>query len=265
MKVSSTFAVPLLVIGPLVGCVDSGAKDDPVSSGASGSGGLFGSGGEPAPEGGAAAGSTGGEPASAPGGRCSAVPPSAEARLDNFEDGDDFPVAEPERRAAWHIPPASGEEMLSLSVEQGGADESDFAGHITISGFSERASVGVSLRSEQAGVSCPYNVTGTTGIGFYAKGQGTIDLLLDTTDTWSTEFGGSCDDTSEVCWDQHHKLLPLEADWAYHEVPWDAFVQAGWGKLVPFAPANFLGIQFAVGPKSMPADFWIDDLRLLTP
>lgn len=247
------------------GCVETSPADD-VEAGCSGSSGLFG--GTPTP-----VNPEGGEPGASPPvggsanppGRCAAVPESDEARIDNFEDGDDFPIAAPGRRGAWHIPPLTGAQKLSFVVEPSGADGSDYAAHVTMDGFTERVSVSASLRFDQEGVSCPYNANGYVGVAFYAKGSGDLDLMLDTTDTWSSEFGGTCNAETEQCWDLHHKLVPLTNEWAYHEVRWDLFSQAGWGKLATLAPDHFLGLEFAVAASSLPADFWIDEVRFIAP
>lgn len=260
----ATGALGLLCALASAGCVETSPEAD---ASASGSGGLFGGTPTPVnPQGGDQTTSQvgGGGSASAPG-RCAAVPESREPRIDNFEDGDDLPIVEAGRRGAWHIPPLSGAQILTFAVEPDGADASDYAAHVTVDGFTDRVSVSASLRFDQQGVSCPYNASGYAGVAFYAKGSGTLDLLLDTSDTWSTEFGGACDAETEVCWDVHHKLVPLTTDWEYHEVRWDFFSQAGWGKLAQLAPEHLLGVEFAVAATSLPADFWIDEVRFLAP
>lgn len=251
-----------------VGCVETSPADQSNSgcSGAAGSGGLFGGTPTPVnPEGGDPSTSQVGGSRSTPAGRCAAVPESSEQRIDNFEDGDDLPIAEVGRRGAWHIPPLSGAQVLSFDIEPGGADASDYAAHVTVDGFTDRTSVSASLRFDQEGVACPYNASGYAGVAFYAKGTGSLDLMIDTTDTWSSEFGGTCNAETEVCWDVHHKLVPLTDEWEYHEVRWDLFSQAGWGKLATLTPEHLLGVEFAVAPSSLPAEFWLDELRFIEP
>lgn len=255
----------------VVGCVDDGPpsparNNEANGAGTAGAGGLFG--GTPSdlnPQGGDDGSGPGAGDASSGAGRCGGVPTSAEPRIDNFEDGDTYPIAETGRLGAWHIPPLSGDQVLTFEIEPHGADGTDFAARVTVAGFDSRASLGASLRFDREGVSCPYNVSDYGALGFYARGSGTLDLLLDTTDTWSTEFGGACRDDIEQCWDVHHKLIPLTSDWKYHEVRWDAFSQAGWGMLVAFNPEHLLGVEFAVSPDALPAEFWLDEIRFVTP
>jgi hypothetical protein len=253
-------ALALLVVCMNVACGDDGPAAVEGAAGSAGSGGLFGGMPQPQAEGGDG---PGGEAGALSGGRCAAVPASADARIDNFEDGDDLPIVEPGRLGAWHLPVLEGNEMLTFTVEAGGANGSDFAAHVTISGVSEITGVAASLRFDASGVACPYDASGYSGLAFYAKGADNLIVQLQTTDVFSTEFGGTCDASVEQCWDKHRKLVPLTAEWEYHEATWDLFSQAGWGVVAPFAADHLLGVEFVVAPSAEPVEIWIDEIRFL--
>jgi hypothetical protein len=197
--------------------------------------------------------------------RCANVPASAEPRIDNFEDADEVPLSEPGRHGMWAIPSESDAGTLSFVIVEGGANGSDFAAHFTASGFSANGvTLGVSLGTVLGGVPCPYNAGRYLGIGLFVKGSGRVQLKVSTSDIFSTEFGGTCNDSKEQCWDAYQKALPLAADWTYHEVRWDELAQQGWGKQVALDPAHFMNLMFEATPAELPADFWVDELRFIT-
>ena len=244
----------------VTGCVDEQRSDGGLS--ASGGAGTFG--GSVLDDAGADAGGSAGQGgAPSDGGRCGSVLPGSEPRIDNFEDGDTYPVPEPGRNGSWTTRDDGSGGIISLSVDQGGADGTDFAAHIAADGFAQNASFDLNIAFSLEGVNCPYNAGNFAGVSFFSKGEGRIELKAQTTDVFSTEFAGTCDDTTEICWDSHRKLVPLSPEWTYHEIRWDDLTQAGWGKYVILNPEHLIGLSLNIAAASMPMDLWIDEVRFL--
>ncbi|HEX6764770.1 MAG TPA: hypothetical protein VF103_04815 [Polyangiaceae bacterium] len=236
-----------------------GAGDSNVFGGAAGSGAPTGAGGS-----GAAASTSGasGSGFAASGGRCSAARPVSELRIDNFEDGDTAPVSEPERYGNWAMSEGDGQPAATFSVDEGGADGTDFAAHVTSDEFTENT-LGLVLSTRVDGQGCPYNAAGTSGISLWVKGTGRIDLKVSTDEIFTLEWGGTCDETVSKCWDAHQKLIPLSDEWTFHEVRWTDLSQAGWGDSFPFDPSGLMNFLFASAVPGEPAEFWVDELRFV--
>lgn len=247
-----------LALAALCGCVDTRSPADP-SDPPGGAGAVFG--GEI--DGGGAGGATGEAPSTGGGGRCSVVRPNGEARIDNFEDADTDPVSEPGRVGYWSGHGDTGEGSYTFEVTEGGADGTDFAARLAADGITGPVSIEVSMRVRTPAADCPYDASAFAGVGFFSKGTGRIELKVQTTDVFSTEFGGTCDDTVEQCWDAHRKVVPLTPEWTYREVRWDDLTQAGWGKSVPFDPAHWIGMSFWAASAESPVEVWVDEVRFL--
>jgi hypothetical protein len=241
-----------------VSCSDGRVAGTPATGGTGGDGVFGGSAGAGEPAGATGEGGVG----ATEGGRCAAAPPFVEPRIDNFEDGNTAPVAEPGRNGLWQVGQNDAQPIPTFTVEEGGADGTDFAGHFTAPEYTENGvSLGLGVRFE--GLSCPYDATGSAGISLYLKGTGRVLLKVSTEAIFSTEWGGVCDEEVDVCWDAHQKLIPLTDTFEYREIRWSDLQQAGWGKSAPFDPAGLINFLFVPGTPGEGVEFWVDELRFL--
>jgi len=109
-----------------------------------------------------------------------------------------------------------------------------------------------------------YSVAGFTGITFFAKGTpSSLQVIVNTTETTSTMYGGTC--TSTTCIGNRALISLSSSTWAQYMVPFSTLTGGMSGSTTAtFNAAHALTINFqaqnssAVG--SISADFWIDDL-----
>jgi hypothetical protein len=199
---------------------------------------------------------------------CSGVPIGMELRLDDFEDGNAIPRPARDRQSFWAIQhdDTMGELVPdgNLTPVVGGANGTDYALHVSAEGYSEwGVNLDAHLRTESGGLNCPYNASNTRGLGMYLKGSGQVRIGASTAGTVATEFGGTCDPETQVCWDAHLKLVPLTEGWTYREISWDSLSQAGWGEYVSFEPGQITTIRVGALPQDLPLDVWLDEIRFL--
>jgi len=204
-------------------------------------------------------------------GPCDAPAPASEdARLDDFEDGDNRLFGGFEREGWWFtatdhtqggtvFPPDGKFEPVKLGAEA--TVDNQFAAHFTGSGYTDWGITwGVTLQHVGASAKCPLNAGNFAGIRLRARGKGSVLLRFGMPETTAAEFGGSC---TEKCWDLHSYALRLSEDWQTREIRWDQLQQGGWGKSVRFDPRRLLSLHFAAGPQQLPADVWLDDIEWL--
>jgi hypothetical protein len=214
-----------------------------------------------------------GAPEAAGGSACRAASaPSVLALLDDFEDGDSHLFKGFERDGYWYAK-ADGTDRAKLSPpENHFAPErlpsterslaNLFAAHFQASGQRDWGAVwGTTLQWENKGIVCPLNASAFVGLRFRAKGPGTMRVNLAMPETQATDSGGTC---TSGCYDFHGRVVFLADEWTAYFVPWGRLQQGGWGAEVRFDPARIIGLNFAVTPHDLPADFWIDDIAFVT-
>jgi hypothetical protein len=205
-------------------------------------------------------------------GPCAAPSPPGDTKLlDDFEDGD-HQLFKAFEREGWWFAYADATEGGTLYPERGkfaperlplsaATKDNVFAAHMKAAGQKDWGAVwGVTLRWETKGIRCPYNLSAFDGIRFRALGPGTVRVSFGIPETQGAEGGGTC---TSGCWDVHTKLVYLSDHWDDYVVRWDRLEQGGWGAQARFDPARVLNLNFAVKPKELPADFWIDDITLI--
>jgi hypothetical protein len=181
-----------------------------------------------------------------------------------FNDGTDGGV---------QTPPAGAQVVPSLITDpDGGRCGSMNAMHTFGSGFTccYGAGLGFDLNHPTAGAEMPYDVSGFTGIAFWALGPTSgatqhIQVQILEQATTAVGGGGTC---TTSCGDHYFfnvTLPPASAGWKQYQVPLyttDAGVtglmQMGFGPAA-WDPKTVLGVQFAVN-KAPELDFWIDDI-----
>ena len=80
-------------------------------------------------------------------------------------------------------------------------------------------------------------------------------------ETLPPDGGGKC---TQGCYDNPGKVFFLSDRWEEYSVRWDRLQQGGWGAEARFDPARLLALNFAVDPKGLPVEFWLDDIEFTT-
>ena len=104
------------------------------------------------------------------------------------------------------------------------------------------------------------DVSGYTGLTFWAKGNTTLLVELETPGSEPVMDGGDCPDTA-LCFDYPATQLPLDAAWTMYQVPWAQLKRAGWGYKDDFATRKVINTPiFATlpTPANAPGTFEID-------
>lgn len=204
-------------------------------------------------------------------GACSGpAPPSDVTLLDDFEDADHKPFKAFEREAWWFTVTdktegstvwPEGEFKPELLPAEFATPSNRFAAHIKARGqTSWGMTFSTSLHWSKQGIKCPFNAALFAGLTFRARGPGKIEVAFPLPETVMSEAGGVC---TKGCYDTHRQAAFLTDQWQEYAVRWDRVQQGGWGTEVRFDPERLLGINFTVGVKDLPADFWIDDLDFI--
>jgi hypothetical protein len=209
------------------------------------------------------------------------VPPSQDALIENFEDGDHQLYPGTERDGWWSVTHDATSGGLiaprpgNFVTEAGGPAPSTKAVHLTASGFTEwGASLNVSFYYKGE-VSCAHNASAFSGVGFWAKGPGKVRVSVNAasvatgSDVPGGVTGGRCRYEPKVrfCWDVHGAVVQLSSEWQWYQFAWNELHQIGYGTgtLGDLDSSAIVGIAFGilVDPAFQPADFWIDDLKFV--
>jgi hypothetical protein len=92
------------------------------------------------------------------------------------------------------------------------------------------------------------DVSGYTGLTFWAKGSTTLLVELETPGSKPVMDGGDCPEAA-VCFDYPATQLPLNATWTMYQLPWAQLKQAGWGYKDDFATRKVINTPiFATFP-----------------
>jgi hypothetical protein len=135
---------------------------------------------------------------------------------------------------------------------------SNYAMH-TYGKFTTLGGIGCSLdgsTSNTVEVPSPYDVSGYTGITFYAKGTpADLQVIVQTVETAWTMYGGTCPSSS--CAGNRMDITLSSTAWTLYMVPFTSLMQGTY----PFNAHHALTIDFDVyAAAGANADFWIDDL-----
>jgi len=264
---STSFLPWLLLVVPIATALSCGKTDAP-SAGSGLPSGVFGGAsgvGQPSLAGASSLGSAGAEN-TMPADVCQSVPQGTRALIDDFEDGDSIAVPEVDREAYWFTihDPSVGSIVPDTNFLPvlGGAHGSTRAAHITASGFSVwGAAFSANISHFAGGIRCPYNATKFSGLRFYARGSGVVRVELSIPEIVDQEYGGKCNPSSgEVCYDTHGVSIAPGPAWKLYSLPWDQFVQRGFGTAAPFRPEAIMSLQYAFEQDQLPVDVWFDDV-----
>jgi hypothetical protein len=137
---------------------------------------------------------------------------------------------------------------------------SSYAMH-TYGTFAQFGAIGCSLNGStmnQLEVPNLYNVSGYTGISFYAKGTpSSLQVIVQTQETVIPMYGGTC--AAATCIGNRFNIGLTSNTWNLYQVPFTSLV----GGTATFNPAHVLTVNFQAQSSSssaIAADFWIDDL-----
>lgn len=194
--------------------------------------------------------------------------------IDDFTDGDAGILMRAGRAGGWYVTnDGKGTQMPPNDVtrppkpDSPGFDMAGYALHTQGSGFSLwGAGYGVSLSNAPGQYICTYDVSPHTGIRFYTRGKITgmdaaLHFHLVTAEIADREHGGTCDATTEKCFDNYaFDINPVPADWKLFEIPFASLKQAGWGTPKKLYLTHVLNLEFTTG-VSANFDFWIDQIE----
>ncbi len=138
---------------------------------------------------------------------------------------------------------------------------SHYAMH-TVATLNTYAAIGCSLNGTETGVpeiEKAYDVSGYSGISFYAKGTpATVEVILETLETQFVPGGGTC---AASCAGNHALVSLSSTAWTQYKIPLtSAEFQGG---SAPLMLQHASAVEFLVyngGAAPLNADFWIDDL-----
>jgi hypothetical protein len=195
--------------------------------------------------------------------------------IDDMEDGNNLICNSGGRNGSWFtyadgtegtLVPAQG-ATFTMSPIPGGRGASQMAAHMTASGFTNYAGMGLSLSA-----SGPYDAHATAGISFWMKTSAPIvEVGFPLSATSPVSLGGLCSDTATTnnCNNSFGFFITSpHTDWFQYRVPYSALSQPGYkpdanGNSVvgsaTWDPTSLNDITFTVVPPTN-ADLWIDDL-----
>jgi hypothetical protein len=125
-------------------------------------------------------------------------------------------------------------------------------------------SLAASLNSPSATQRGALNGAGLTGVKFWGKIAGPIELQVPNVNT--DPAGGKCTTGTSQCADNGKTILAPSAAWTQYMIPFSSLMGAGFGNSpgVPFLSGQIYSIEWhvtipATGPVG-PWDIWVDDL-----
>jgi hypothetical protein len=188
--------------------------------------------------------------------------------IDDMEEGSGSIIKQGGRAGSWFTfndgtaggveAPDAGGPCLPVAIT-GGRCGSAHAMHVDGSGYTNYGiGLGFDL-NHPSGTRMPYDVTGHTGLAFWARGPQLVQVQVLEQATTPKDQGGTCDTTTSTCADHYFVSVNLSATWEQVVVPFASLKQQGWGTAVAWDPTTVLAVQFAVNPAPT-FDFWIDDI-----
>jgi len=112
-----------------------------------------------------------------------------------------------------------------------------------------------------SGIRRTYDVSGWTGISFYARSVAGTDVSVDfkvpTEHETPIADGGTCDGT--VCSDAYFIRVTFESEWSLFEISFEDLAQAGFGESFAFDPTAVFGMQWQI-PAGASFDIAVDEI-----
>jgi hypothetical protein len=194
--------------------------------------------------------------------------------IDDMEDGNGVSCESGGRSGNWYtvadgtegtLIPAQG-TTFTMSPIPGGRGDSRMAAHMTASGFTDWAQMGLNL-------TYPYDASATGGITFWMKTDAPdVVVALPISETVPVSRGGTCLDgaTTYNCDNDFAFYITRPSnDWVQYHVPYSALSQLNGkgdanGNLIAgsaaWDPTQLSGIKFNVYQPFPSFDLWVDDL-----
>jgi hypothetical protein len=185
--------------------------------------------------------------------------------VDDMEDGDGYICHGSGRVGQWYtygnyITPTPPGPAPAIPVSPAPIvpprPGSNYAMHLMGASFMSvmGSALGVDLQLDGATYGT-YNASAYSGFSFYAKGNVSIDILVDSAPTTSPAFGGIC---QSICTPGQTSRV-LTTSWTFYTIPFSSLL-AGNGGSTPVDKSSLTHIQFRVASATASADLWIDDL-----
>jgi hypothetical protein len=195
--------------------------------------------------------------------------------IDDFEDGDTDACP----RSGWTIDWwADGDDYGSSSpgLSSIAADKDVLSVPLDpIRGTSQRAlrfqgcyfddwgaEIGLTFNNPGEEIPQPVDLSQYSGITFWVKGSGTVELEVPTVETMTPEAGGTCDGEWPDCWDYFRgAVFTLSATWTQHSVAFSSLSKEYYGTSMSSAnKQDVLNLLFYVGASGGTFDLWLDDV-----
>lgn len=178
--------------------------------------------------------------------------------IDDFEGSDTLALQNDGRDGSWYVFQDGTGTLSSGSPpipEDGGANGSGKALHLAGSGFVNwGAGVSVELRQSSA----PYDATVHQGLRFWARGTGSLRIILVQANLAPGHFCSTCPTGSSECGVFYKSEIFLSSIWSEIVLPWASFGRDLAGT-TGLAADQLMMIQFeAPGPNAF--DVWLDDV-----
>jgi hypothetical protein len=195
------------------------------------------------------------------------VPCSNPDMIDDLEDGNLDICNNGGRTGSWYVynESTTGSQTLDVALEsRGDSIVSMETIGTTIGGWG--ATMGISLYGVDLATRLPYDVSGYTGIRFWARRGSassypsivTVNIVQQ--NTANTDQGGTCDELLYTCSDHYADGVSITTTWTQYELPFTGFYQSLWGTTFSRDLQNVLGFEFLIEYTSF--DLMIDDLEL---
>jgi hypothetical protein len=156
-------------------------------------------------------------------------------------------------------PTAGGTCLPSVIPDGGRCGSSLHAMHTFGAGFTNYGmGIGFNL-NEPASMKMPYDVSGFTGVAFWALGPQDLEVQVPiqaTVPKSDPSGGGTC---TAVCNDHFYAQVSIGPGWQQYTVPFCTLSQKHFGTPATWDAMTVLGVQFAVNPAPK-FDYWIDDI-----
>ena len=175
--------------------------------------------------------------------------------IDDFEDGDIQVMQIQGRTGIWHLDndgsgvqtPAGGFKTL-----KGGPGNSSNYAHTTGRSFTVwGAELNVNLNTpDYPGIEeinyMPYDASLFNGVVFMARGKCSFRLNLTIIPIVPTNYGGTCDENVQDCFDSHGKMFTINHpyEWRQYRMAFSEVKQSDWGLQADFNPAGIMALQF---------------------
>ncbi|HET9953954.1 MAG TPA: hypothetical protein VFQ61_05605, partial [Polyangiaceae bacterium] len=181
--------------------------------------------------------------------------------IDDLEDGNSRLQLADGRSGFWFVhndgsgtQTPSADRVLFPSLISPPRGRSQWALHTSGSGFKKWGALFGNFLAERA---C-YDSSAYDGLEFWAKGFGTVHLVVWTVDIVEPYEGGFC---QKDCYNGYKKRIELGPRWSSYSVPWGDLAQLRAGPKLEFDPHRVVFLGFVVGPDVPRFDVWIDDIR----